>query len=68
MQTCQYCHTENRDDATYCNHCGGALTAGAPPPADGASGAAGASLRLLRSRTRMPLADYLSNLSCEDGT
>ena len=38
MQTCQYCHTENRDDATYCNHCGGALTAGAagafaaPPP------------------------------------
>jgi tRNA A-37 threonylcarbamoyl transferase component Bud32 len=40
MQTCQYCHTENRDDATYCNHCGGALTAGAPP-AGGASGAAG---------------------------
>ena len=28
MQTCQYCHTENRDDAVYCNHCGGTLAAG----------------------------------------
>src|SRR5215469_1820002 len=29
MQTCQYCHTENRDDAAYCNHCGGSLATGA---------------------------------------
>lgn len=25
MVTCQYCRTENRADATYCNHCGAAL-------------------------------------------
>ncbi len=31
MPTCQYCRTENRADATYCNHCGGLLVA--TPPA-----------------------------------
>ena len=31
MVTCQYCRTENRADATYCNHCGGALHPGMTP-------------------------------------
>jgi serine/threonine protein kinase len=35
MQTCQYCRTDNRDDAMYCNQCGAALgsVAGAGAPA-----------------------------------
>lgn len=32
MRTCQYCRTENRADATYCNSCG-ALLPGATPAA-----------------------------------
>jgi tRNA A-37 threonylcarbamoyl transferase component Bud32 len=40
MQTCQYCRTDNRDDAMYCNQCGAALgsaagagaSAGPTPP------------------------------------
>ncbi len=32
MRTCQYCHTENRDDAVYCNQCGASLIGGPPPP------------------------------------
>lgn len=31
MVTCQYCRTENRADATYCNHCGAALYPGTTP-------------------------------------
>ena len=31
MVTCQYCRTENRADATYCNHCGGTLHPGTTP-------------------------------------
>lgn len=31
MVICQYCRTENRADATYCNHCGGTLHPGTTP-------------------------------------
>ncbi|MGZ3715571.1 MAG: protein kinase domain-containing protein, partial [Ktedonobacterales bacterium] len=31
MVKCQYCRTENRADATYCNHCGAALYPGTTP-------------------------------------
>jgi serine/threonine protein kinase len=31
MVECQYCRTENRADATYCNSCGGLLKGHAPP-------------------------------------
>ncbi len=40
MRTCQYCHTENRADAMYCNHCGAALLAGAPSAAASSTTAA----------------------------
>ncbi len=41
MRTCQYCRTENRADATYCNSCG-ALLPGATPAAGAAAVYAGA--------------------------
>jgi tRNA A-37 threonylcarbamoyl transferase component Bud32 len=44
MVSCRYCRTQNRADATYCNHCGALLAAGAsgasvPVPAAPTSGA-----------------------------
>ncbi len=36
MVICQYCRTENRADATYCNHCGATLYPGTTP--DGSHG------------------------------
>ena len=41
MRTCQYCRTENRADATYCNSCG-ALLPGATPAAAASAVYAGA--------------------------
>src|SRR5690349_15046967 len=41
MRTCQYCRTENRADATYCNSCG-MLLPGATPAAAASAVYAGA--------------------------
>jgi len=57
MRTCQYCRTENRADATYCNSCG-ALLPGATPAAAAsavyAGAAAPAAPRPINATGRLP--------------
>jgi serine/threonine protein kinase len=54
MVKCQYCRTENRADATYCNSCGGLLP-GQSPPASRPAGSSPAATRVPNNATgRLP--------------
>jgi serine/threonine protein kinase len=67
MRTCQYCRTENRADATYCNHCGALLDGSAPHATPSASASAAASAppgyatRVTNATGRLPPQSTLHN-------